>query len=53
VNFPTFKKMVADEDQPTFDHLADSGATKDKGLFDSAAAMVTPVHHTIRIEAVK
>jgi lysophospholipase L1-like esterase len=53
VNFPSFKKMVGDEDQQAFDHLADSGAQKDKGLFDEAAALVTPVTHTIKIEAVK
>ena len=52
-NIPGSKSFVADKDKPTFDTLAESGAMKDKELFQSAASMVTPVHYTIKIEPVK
>jgi len=52
-NFPAYKDIFSDEDQQTLNHLADDGAKKDKDLFDTAAALVSPVHHTIRIEVVK
>jgi len=52
-NIPDSKTYVADNDKGTFDSLAESGAARDKQLFESAASMVTPVHYSIKIESVK
>jgi lysophospholipase L1-like esterase len=53
VNIPSFDTMVEENEKPLLQQLANSGAEKDKKLFNDAAALVTPVHHTIKIEAVK
>ena len=47
------KDFVTEEDKPVFDRAAESGAMKDKTLFDTAAASVTPVKYTLKVEVVK
>ena len=49
---PDFRKLIPEE-TGAIEKIATSGIQHDKGLFDSAAAAVTPVKHTLVIEAVK
>ena len=49
---PDFRKLIPEETD-AIEKIATSGIQHDKGLFDSAAAAVTPVKHTLVIEAVK
>ena len=47
---PDFQKLVPDE-KTSIDRIAATGMKRDEQLFASAAAAVTPVKHTILIEA--
>jgi hypothetical protein len=47
---PDFQKLVPEE-KDAIDRIAASAIRHDEKLFDSAAAAVSPVKHTIMIEA--
>jgi lysophospholipase L1-like esterase len=49
---PDFKKVVPEE-SATIEKIADTAIRRDQELFAASAAAVTPVKHTIVIEAVK
>jgi lysophospholipase L1-like esterase len=49
--WPEFVKMVPDQ-KAAFDQIANAAIEKAKSLNDTAAAAVTPVKHTIKIEKV-
>lgn len=47
---PDFQKLVPEE-MTSINRIAATGMKRDEQLFDRAAAAVTPVKHTILIEA--
>jgi lysophospholipase L1-like esterase len=49
---PDFRKLIPEE-TAAIEKIATSGIRHDKGLFESAASAVTPVKHTLVIEALK
>jgi len=49
---PDFRKLVPEE-SAAIDRIAATGIRHDKQLFEAAAATVTPVKHTLVIEAIK
>ena len=49
---PDFRKLVPEETE-AIEKIAAAGIRHDKQLFDAAAATVTPVKHTLVIEAIK
>ena len=51
-DFVSYKAMLP-EDAACLDKVVDDAGKKDVVLFDAAKATVTPVKHTIKLEAVK
>jgi lysophospholipase L1-like esterase len=49
VNVPSFDQLFDDPDKALLEQVITNGEKKDHRLFDSAAGLVTPVHHTIKI----
>jgi lysophospholipase L1-like esterase len=49
---PDFRKLVPEE-TAAIDKIAETALRHDKDLFESAATTVTPVKHTLMIEAIK
>jgi hypothetical protein len=49
VNIPTVAALYDDPEKATLEQLVSVGEKKDHRLFDTAASLVTPVHHTIKI----
>lgn len=52
-NIPAYASFTSEENKPALELLAADGGKKAKTLFDSTASLVTPVRHTITVEAVK
>ena len=51
-NVPEFKRLVPEESE-AFDRIPSAGLRRDQALLAKAAATVTPVEHTLVIEAMK
>lgn len=52
-NLDELKSLAADEDKPALDRILQNSMKKDQEMQGAAAALVTPVKHTIKIEAAK
>lgn len=51
-NLPTFQTMLTDTGKGYLDKVTADAMSQEENLFNAAAALVVPVHHTIKIEDV-
>jgi lysophospholipase L1-like esterase len=49
VNIPSVEPLFDDPEKALLEQVISGGEKKDHQLFDTAASLVTPVHHTIKI----